>query len=298
MATSIGTVELYTLSTVQDGLVQKVRSVSVCDPSVLVLSLAWVAFASIGDDANMAISLSNGHIACLSADRGEISSSQAHFLEAWFVAWSLQTRKNEDPLLYSGGDDSAFCTQRAKLTRSGPTVSDEQHELLTQNTDHAEVPMYEIMSRDVKTHGAGVTAILPIPVVQDGCEVVLTGSYDEYIRILVLKGPKRSHVLAEKCLHGGVWRLKALGSTEPNKDGKINFKVLASCMHAGVRVLRVQRTKEGAWSINVLAKFVEHESMNYASDARKNPPGEAERLTVVSTSFYDRKLCVWSIDDT
>lgn len=72
------------------------------------------------------------------------------------------------------------------------------------------------------------------------------------------------------------------------------FRVLASCMHAGAKILEVRRREGRKWQINVLAKFVEHESMNYASDGR---PRYGERgiegSTVVSTSFYDKRICVW-----
>lgn len=77
------------------------------------------------------------------------------------------------------------------------------------------------------------------------------------------------------------------------------FRVLASCMHAGVKILEVRRREGGKWQINVQAKFVEHGSMNYASDGRlRYGDGGMEGLTVVSTSFYDKKLCVWETEIT
>lgn len=65
-------------------------------------------------------------------------------------------------------------------------------------------------------------------------------------------------------------------------------------MHAGAKILEVRREEGGRWLINVLAKFVEHESMNYASDGRlRHGGGGVEGFIVVSTSFYDKKLCAW-----
>lgn len=65
-------------------------------------------------------------------------------------------------------------------------------------------------------------------------------------------------------------------------------------MHAGAKILEVRREEGGEWLINISAKFEEHESMNYASDGRpRQGSGELEGFTVVSTSFYDKKLCVW-----
>jgi len=69
--------------------------------------------------------------------------------------------------------------------------------------------------------------------------------------------------------------------------------LLASCMHAGTRIVRL--TKRGvnpSWEFEVLAKFEEHESMNYGSDSQPDLNSAGER-TFLSTSFYDRRLCLW-----
>ena len=68
-------------------------------------------------------------------------------------------------------------------------------------------------------------------------------------------------------------------------------------MHAGAKILEVRRAKGGQWLINVLAKFVQHESMNYASTGL--PVYDAKGVKgfiIVSTSFYDKKLCVWKVE--
>ena len=66
-------------------------------------------------------------------------------------------------------------------------------------------------------------------------------------------------------------------------------------MHAGAKLLEIKRLTNGEWIIDILAKFVEHESMNYASGGRprKGLLGKVDSFVVVSTSFYDKKLCVW-----
>ena len=43
-----------------------------------------------------------------------------------------------------------------------------------------------------------------------------------------------------------------------------------------------------------LPEFTEHESMNYASDTWKGGPGP--EIRVVSSSFYDRRVCVWRVE--
>lgn len=69
--------------------------------------------------------------------------------------------------------------------------------------------------------------------------------------------------------------------------------ILASCMHAGTRVLRLSRNDAGDWSFEVLGKFEEHQSMNYGSDVQ---PGHGSLKTIASTSFYDKLLCLWRFD--
>ena len=70
-------------------------------------------------------------------------------------------------------------------------------------------------------------------------------------------------------------------------------RILASCMHAGVMILEVRRDEAGKWFIDVIGKFEEHESMCYASDGRPYGVKGLGGFIVISTSFYDKKLCVW-----
>ena len=75
---------------------------------------------------------------------------------------------------------------------------------------------------------------------------------------------------------------------------------MASCMHAGSRVVRLESPgssaegSSGEWAFSVLAKFEEHKSMNYGSDVQPVKRGqEGGQRTIVSTSFYDKLMCVW-----
>lgn len=74
-------------------------------------------------------------------------------------------------------------------------------------------------------------------------------------------------------------------------------------MHAGTRIVQViheEKKEEEEWRFHVLAKFEEHESMNYGSDVqpekKKEREEEKERKKIVSTSFYDRRLCLWTVE--
>ena len=257
--------------------------------STLILSLAW--HPSQEKRTTIAFSLSDGQAAIFNHEdqspETTLKSVQAHDLEAWTVAWSFSIRADCMSVLYSGGDDSALC-------------KDYPDSWLPKSTSGEDISQDQPLSSDRKTHGAGITAILPIESVEEGGEeVLLTGSYDEFVRVLVIPtGHRRSRILAEKRLGGGVWRLKRLEAKALDPDAEIHVRVLASCMHAGARVLQIQRSKEGSWTIKVLANFEEHESMNYASDAQPRLNRDGTNVTtVVSSSFYDRKLCVWRIND-
>ncbi|RDI81343.1 hypothetical protein Vi05172_g8650 [Venturia inaequalis] len=129
--------------------------------------------------------------------------------------------------------------------------------------------------------------------------LLLTGSYDDHIRLL--RTTPRPSLLTDLNLNGGVWRLKLLSSKSGN--GKWAYDILASCMHAGTRIVRLEMDgfMGGGARFVVLAAFEENESMNYGSDVRPRgrDGGEEERgeYTVVSTSFYDKRVCLWSFRD-
>lgn len=86
-------------------------------------------------------------------------------------------------------------------------------------------------------------------------------------------------------------------------------------MHAGTRIVQVIREEkkekdddddgqEDEWRFHVLAKFEEHESMNYGSDVqpelkkekKKDREEKESKKKIVSTSFYDRRLCLWTVE--
>lgn len=73
-----------------------------------------------------------------------------------------------------------------------------------------------------------------------------------------------------------------------------SFVLLASCMHAGTRIVRLTQGRDNSWNFEVLAKFEEHQSMNYGTDVQ---PTEGELTqSIISTSFYDKLLCLWKIE--
>ena len=93
-------------------------------------------------------------------------------------------------------------------------------------------------------------------------------------------------------------------SEDTEGRGGRKYVILANCMHAGSRIVEVrekadpQENEDGGWEIEVLARFEEHKSMNYGSDVQ--PPfgsqGSKGVRRIVSTSFYDKLLCLWKYE--
>lgn len=282
VAASTGVIDLFGFDIFDTGPITHVQTIQLADSSTLVLSLAWSPSELFS--STLAASLSNGRIVTLDYESPQSLKylGTSHSLEAWTLAWSANA---PEPLhLYSGGDDSTIC----------------EHSLQSKQNDlKISIDKSDSMFHDSKIHMAGVTAILSL---NGGCgedpEILLTGSYDEHIRVLTpgtSSSNRRFQVLAEKRLDGGVWRLNSLAMSF--KENSLSFTILASCMHSGAKILKVQYRKGKEWTIEVLARFEEHESMNYASDAWLDPHASTLKFTVVSTSFYDRKLCVWKYEE-
>lgn len=244
-------------------------------------------------------------------------------IEIWFVAAAsypsletLTTKRDSDwtytPYLFTGNDFGSLHTRRFPDTRK-PQAQTQTGEKEDQDEDEEndieDTPLPPLLlNADDKArhHTAGVTSILPLPIpllhpLANGEPLLLTGSYDENLR--VYHATRGGDVLAEAGLGGGVWRLQLLNSTRTEtaksasqRGEKWTFLVLASCMHGGTRVVRVAvGGEEAAAGIEVLAEFTEHESMNYASDVWRPHDQATGELRVVSSSFYDRRVCVWKV---
>lgn len=209
-------------------------------------------------------------------------------LEAWSIAFSPATSISNpgktQVTAYCGGDDSILryssCTWDVDAEESA-----------------YEAPFSPAMIKNI--HTAGVTAILPLPIIsKSNGRLVITGSYDDHLRVLLIHdlhetyGLKRVEMVLEENLGGGVWRLDPVGVQQEGSRSRV--RVLASCMHAGARLVDISSDDGETWGCKVLSRFEEHKSMNYGSDFVT--PTTEDRLRVVSTSFYDKLLCVWEYD--
>jgi diphthamide biosynthesis protein 7 len=239
----------------------------------------------------MAITTSTGHVylICLPTFDGnwELNPEPVitHMLETWCVAISPSLSVTEQPeerqeasevafRVYSGGDDSMLRFRTCNYSEGDITES--------------------LPALESRGHDAGVTAILPLLKQEDGHELIVTGSYDEHIRLFLVPLFGKPKNLAESRLNGGVWRLKLIDrDTIPSQSYIWRARILASCMHAGARVVELLKTVDGGYGFTVLGRFEEHKSMNYGSDFQ---PGWKDKWSVVSTSFYDKLLCLWEFE--
>ena len=249
VALSRGAIALYAIAaataTTADERIVLQDTLQLFSPDVLVLSLAPLPGPETG--GVVACTCSDGGVAIVDLATGRLRSEYVpHTLEAWTCEWA---GGGGGQTLYSGGDDAVFVVLDV---RSGAEVARSRR----------------------GAHDAGVTALLARGV---GGEQLYSGSYDEVLRVWDLRGAAMRPV-DRIALGGGVWRLQQMPQAAEGR-------VLASCMHAGARVVDV-----GTGQPEVVARWEDNGSMNYASHVH----AEAPQL-VASCSFYDRRVCIWSI---
>ncbi|KAI0475006.1 hypothetical protein GGR56DRAFT_644158 [Xylariaceae sp. FL0804] len=272
------------------------------DDSVLLLSCAW--HPTLPD--LLAVTTSDYRVCILRVDdswgvkEAYPGPVITHTLEAWTVAFSpfVATHPPDESTgepgdtraftVFSGGDDSKLIGTECQYHTPPTEIEDDMSGALN--------PGFSI-----RGHEAGVTAILPLSLkLSDGSGVVVTGSYDDRLRVYSVHHPlsQPARMLVDLNLGGGVWRLKLIRLDEaqaaPQETAPWSALILASCMHAGARVLQVTGDYRGDCQVHVLARFEEHKSMNYGSDFRPPSQEQNDSLLCVSTSFYDRMLCVWT----
>ena len=313
VALSTAEVALYRIETTNSGpQIQFINTISVHeDPSQLSLCLAWIPpnlEPSSGPTPDgFAVSFSGGQISVFHANDPNTPAAQltrenmteiefpGSPIEVWYVAFnSTKPSGHGLPSLFSGDD---FSQLREFLFPGRLTAGDADAD---EDEDEDSLAPYQKFNDKGRNHNAGVTAILPFLSDETGT-VLVTGSYDGNIRLYRLA--TRGQVLTELDLGGGVWRLKLIKSTtRPDcAEGRDHY-ILASCMHAGTRVVKLSYIPSGTgdeeWSFEVLVEFTEHESMNYASDfwLRENSGAGGVDLLCVSSSFYDKRVCVWNVE--
>ncbi|GLT77524.1 hypothetical protein SLA2020_490970 [Shorea laevis] len=202
---------------------------------------------------SITVGLSDGSISisCLTESQIEVLHEwKAHDFELWTTCFDI----HQPQLVYTGSDDCKFC---------GWDMRDGTSNLVFQNS---------------KAHKMGVCCIAKSPIDPN---MLLTGSYDEYLRVWDVRSISKP--VNETCLGGGVWRIKH----HPFVSGL----VLAACMHNGFGIVRI----EGG-EAKVSETYNKHGSLAYGADWQReklSAAGKTKNTTVATCSFYDRLLRIW-----
>ncbi|PIN08240.1 hypothetical protein CDL12_19197 [Handroanthus impetiginosus] len=223
---------------------------SKCISSSMCLCIDWNSSAT-----SMAVGLSDGSVSIVSLHESKLNISRewkAHDFELWAASFDIQ----QPMLLYTGSDDCKF---------SCWDLRDDPSNLVFQN---------------MKSHTMGICCIAKSP---GDPNTLLTGSYDECLRIWDLRSISRPVNESSISLGGGVWRIKH----HPSIPGL----VLTACMHNGFAIVKFEGDKA-----QVVETYDKHGSLAYGADWQRGDvsvTGETKRPAVATCSFYDRLLHVW-----
>jgi diphthamide biosynthesis protein 7 len=205
VAGSTGSLQLFRFSPVSTAL-EPLSTYQFFDPAILVLSLSWHPI-----NANLlGVTVSEGGVYVVDTNvavKEALDTGKevlTHELEAWTLVFS-----HDGKAIYSGGDDASlrFSTLPDPATSSSSTSDPPEEGKEDEEEEEEEENFTPLQWQDRRSHQAGVTAILPLASEDN---ILITGSYDDNIRILHAPLQGRKQVLCEENLEGGVWRLKIL----------------------------------------------------------------------------------------
>lgn len=231
VAHSTGSLSVYACER-EDGFILRplIATTALVAETVLILSLSV-------SSRGILTSHSDGTVATWTTELRPLATWSVSDLEVWIQAWGA-----DDHVVYSGSDDGLLAAWDLRTATEGQAM-----------------PMF----RNRKSHGAGVTAILPLESDEFG---IVTGAYDDEIRRLDIRNPHK--VMERANLGGGVWRIIPQG-----KD-----RLLTCCMYDGARILEKEH-------FGIVKRFDEHESIVYGGDVTGDMVG--------TCSFYDKSICIW-----
>lgn len=217
--------------------------------SSMCLSVDWNPSAT-----SMAVGLSDGSVSIISHNESQLSIVQewkAHEFELWYASFDIQ----QPMLVYTGSDDCKLCCW---------DLRDNPSNLVFKNT---------------KVHTMGVCSIAKSP---SDPNTLLTGSYDEQLRIWDVRSTSRPVNEISVGLGGGVWRIK--------HHPVIPGLVLTACMHNGFSIVKFDTN--GA---QVVETYERHGSLAYGADWQRGDlvEGRRKNAAIATCSFYDRLLRVW-----
>ncbi|KAK6126992.1 hypothetical protein DH2020_039258 [Rehmannia glutinosa] len=218
--------------------------------SSMCLCIDWNSSAT-----SLAVGLSDGSVSIISLHVSQLNILQewkAHDFEVWAASFDIQ----QPMLVYTGSDDCKFCCWDL---RDGPS------NLVFQNT---------------KVHKMGICCIAKSPFDPN---TLLTGSYDECLRVWDVRSTSKPVNESSICLGGGVWRIKH----HPSIQGL----VLTACMHNGFAIVEFEGDQA-----DVVETYEKHGSLAYGADWQRGDVivgGRRKSSAIATCSFYDRLLRVW-----
>ncbi|EPY51224.1 WRDR85 family WD repeat protein [Schizosaccharomyces cryophilus OY26] len=199
------------------------RGIKVADSSVLMLALDFS-----DDGRDLSISLSNGAVLTIDISSGAIKNKwKEHQYEAWTVHYS----RDDNNMLYSGGDDAVLNCYDQRIPSS-------------------------CVWKDIKTHQSGVVSVLSRPPFGP---YIATGEYGDSMHTLDTRRIGRP--LTNANLGGGVWRLEHMYSNDDY------HQVLGVLMHRGAQILRIATDFSSIDASSGI--FGDHQSMCYGGDWRR-----------------------------
>lgn len=193
-------------------------------------------------------SSSSGRVAAFDRATGErTTNAKPHALEAWVARVAY-----DGTSVLSGSDDSLLC-----LT--------DLRSLSTSTNRH---------------HAAGVTLIERM-----GDPYILTGSYDEHMRIFDIRMLTRPPVCSLRLPGCGPWRAHPLPLSSPASSGLW----CVAAMYGGMAIVDVNTNEMK------IKQIVEHESLVYGAHSVA-PPLSCRSSLFTSCSFYSPSLALWAVD--
>eukprot|EP00268_Persea_americana_P030517 TRINITY_DN2952_c0_g1_i1.p1 TRINITY_DN2952_c0_g1~~TRINITY_DN2952_c0_g1_i1.p1 ORF type:complete len:346 (+),score=67.64 TRINITY_DN2952_c0_g1_i1:277-1314(+) len=234
---------------VSEGVLKEVSGEKIS--SAMCLCLDWNPSST-----SVSVGLSDGSISVVTVGEAELQPTQAwkaHEFELWAASFDT----HQPQLLYTGSDDCRLSCWDLRGSTPNPVF---------QNSE---------------THKMGVCCITKSPT---NSNVLLTGSYDEFLRVWDVRSVSKPVNESSTCLGGGVWRIKH----HPELSGL----VLAACMHNGFAVARAEGDR-----LDVLETYNKNESLAYGADWQRGfcmmKNGTQRGSLVATCSFYDRLLRIW-----
>lgn len=250
----------------------------------------------------------NGHNPSL--EQNQLVHSHREKMEAWATATVID-KDNKRIFILSGGDDARLIISSVYV----PTLADTDAKIDIMGLN----PVRTLTDRS--SHGAGIVSICNIgrhPMLAAGHTskwakasgtLILTGSYDEHMRLFLLKPPKANGIwtssafenLCELNLGSAVWRIIRLDHYASNEGNEHRYILLIGGHLGGALLVSLGicrdalRDSDWEYDLHIEKHFGGHghESLVYAV-AGKQDTVVPKRWNLISASFYDKKVCNWT----